>query len=185
MPIINIHQRDYPVPPEALGPMLDSLSSHNDRLWPVDMWPRMRLDRPLEVGASGGHGPIGYTVEAHEPGRSVRFRFTRPRGFDGIHRLEILPAGSGRSRLRHTIEMETRGLAHIAWPLAIRPLHDALLEDALARAEASLGLAPQVTPWSVWVKVLRWSMSRGRAVPQRVPTPTKPAATVGPAAAPR
>lgn len=45
----------------------------------------MRLDRPLDVGASGGHGPVRYVVDAHEPGRSVRFRFTDPSGFHGHH----------------------------------------------------------------------------------------------------
>ena len=171
MRVINVHERSYPVEPAALGRLLETLASKDDRLWPGDMWPRMRLDRPLGVGARGGHGPIGYTVDACEAGRMVRFRFTRPRGFDGCHWLEVLPAEGGRARLRHTIEVQTRGIARLSWPLAIRPLHDALLEDALARAEASLGIVPMVTPWPWHVRLLRWLLTRGQATAQRTPQP--------------
>jgi hypothetical protein len=47
-----------------------------------------------------------------------------------------------------------------------------LLEDALAQAQASLGLTPVLAPWSVWVKLLRWLMFDGRAQPQQTPNPS-------------
>jgi hypothetical protein len=44
----------------------------------------------------------------------------------------------------------------LVWPLAIRWLHDACLEDLLDRAGAEVG-SPAASPsrWSPWVRVLR------------------------------
>jgi hypothetical protein len=122
----------------------------------------MRFDRALAVGAIGGHGPIRYTVDAYEPGCSVRFRFTGPRGFDGHHGYEIEALGVGKARIRHALEMKTSGRAVLAWPLVYRPLHDALMEDSLDRAQAYCGGAPEARSWSVWVRLLRWALSRSR-----------------------
>lgn len=169
MKVQNIHERELPASPQQVGALIDSLSSRNDALWPRQCWPRMALDRPLGVGAAGGHGPVRYVVEAHQLGQSIRFAFTGPRGFDGHHRLEIVQAGAQRCVLRHTVEMTPRGAARLTWPLFFRPLHDALLEDALAVAQASLGQTPLVRPWSRWVKVLRWLASPGRTAPQATP----------------
>lgn len=169
MRVLNVHERGYPVSVERLGELLDSLASEKDGLWPRHSWVAMEFDRPLGVGADGGHGPIRYSVEEYRPGESVRFRFCGPKGFDGVHFFEVVESGEERSKLRHTIEMETRGLAVVLWPLMIRPLHDALIEDAFATAEASLGLAPQMTPWSLRVRFLRWVMSGGKRRPQVTP----------------
>lgn len=89
MDVLNIHKRKLEADPTAVGALLDSLSSPEDRLWPRHAWPRMAFDRPLEVGARGGHGPIRYVVEAYTPGQSIRFRFIGPSGFDGFHGYEI------------------------------------------------------------------------------------------------
>jgi hypothetical protein len=163
--VVNIHQRTIARPTTEVGRLLDSLASDQDLLWPRGLWPAMRFDRPLAVGADGGHGPVGYAVIEYEPGRRVRFRFSRPAGFNGWHELEVLPQGDG-TLIRHTIEMDATGPALLTWPLAIRWLHDACLEDAFATAEASLGLTPTVVPWSPWVKLLRWIMTGSKARPQ-------------------
>ena len=155
MKVTNVHQRLLPVPPERTGALIDTLASAHDKLWPRMHWPRMVLDAPLGAGAAGGHGPIRYVVEAFEPGHSVRFRFTSPRGFDGWHALEVLDATPVHCVLEHRLEIETRGLASLSWPLVYAPLHDALLEDALANAQTALGLAPHTVPWSPWVRLLR------------------------------
>lgn len=179
MRVLNIHEREIGAPPAAVGALLDSLASDNDALWPRTTWPRMHFDRPLGVGAVGGHGPIPYSIEEFRPGQMVRFRFLGPRGFNGHHRLEALPLGGNRTLLRHTIDMSATGAALFTWPVIIRPLHDALLEDALAQAQVSLGLAPAVSPWSAWVKLLRWLMSAGRAKPQQTAWPSRQG-TAGP-----
>jgi hypothetical protein len=166
MRVLNIHERNLPIAPARVGELLDTLASPNDRLWPKAAWPRMAFDRPLGVGADGGHGPIRYVVAAYDPGVSVVFRFKGPRGFDGGHRLDVIARPDGTTILRHTLEMEAHGLARVTWPLAFRHLHDALVEDALALAQTNLGLPPDVHPWSWWVKLLRWTMTGGKANPQ-------------------
>jgi hypothetical protein len=163
MEILNIHERVFEADPVKVGALIDSLSSGEDRLWPHHVWPRMAFDRPLGVGAKGGHGPIRYVVQEYTPGRSIRFRFTGPKGFEGYHGYEIL-SGPGQSVvLRHTLKMDAHGPALVSWPLVYRPLHDALLEDSLATAQVSLGLSPRIQPWSLRVKVLRWLVSGGRS----------------------
>jgi hypothetical protein len=156
MKVVNIHQRLLHAAPERVGALLDTLASPQDALWPRHAWPRMRFDRPLGVGADGGHGPIRYRVEAYTPGQAIRFRFTGPRGFDGWHGLEVLDATSAHCVLEHRVEMSTSGRAVWTWPLLYRPLHDALIEDGLTQAEVSLGLAPHPRPWSARVRLLRW-----------------------------
>ncbi|MBU1073515.1 hypothetical protein KKG45_09740, partial [bacterium] len=81
MKVRNIHQRTVDAPAAVVGRLFDGLASVNDPLWPADRWPPMRFDRPLQVGARGGHGLVRYDVGASEPGRSIRFDFTAPRGF--------------------------------------------------------------------------------------------------------
>jgi hypothetical protein len=171
MHVLNIHEREIPAGASKVGALIDSLASDNDALWPKAFWPAMRFDRPLSVGAVGGHGPIPYVVEEFRPGQMVKFRFLGPRGFNGSHWLEVLPKGENSTVLRHTIGMRAEGAALLSWPLIIRPLHDALLEDALALAQASVGAVPVVRPWSPWVKFLRWVMSGGRARSQQTPNP--------------
>lgn len=160
MRITNVHERRLAAPPHAVGELLDSLGSEHDRLWPRG-WPKVRFDRPLGVGARGGHGPIRYRVETWIPGESIRFRFEAPRGFEGFHAFGIRPEGAA-CVVRHVIEMETRGRALMSWLLAIRPLHDALIEDAFSRAEASLGLPVTEHRWSWRVRLLR-RILRGNA----------------------
>jgi hypothetical protein len=63
----------------------------------------MRFDRPLAVGAIGGHGPIRYVVEAYDPGAMIRFRFTRPAGFDGVHGFTVVTRDEGVV-LRHDLK---------------------------------------------------------------------------------
>lgn len=155
MRVLNVHQRVLPVPVATVGALLDTLASADDRLWPHAAWPRMHLDGPLAVGARGGHGPIRYRVEQYEPGRSVRFRFEQPRGFEGYHALVVEARGANACSLRHELAMRTHGSALLSWPFVYRPLHDALLEDALDRAQRSLATLPRPAQWSWWVRVLR------------------------------
>lgn len=167
MQVLNVHRRDFAASADEAGRLLDTLASANDLLWPGHVWPRMKLDRPLGIGAAGGHGPIRYAVEEYSPGARVRFRFSSPRGFDGWHELRVVanqPAGCG---LVHVLSMRTSGAATLLWPLIFRPLHDALLEDALSKAQASLGEVVRGHPWSMHVKLLRWFMTRGKPMPRR------------------
>lgn len=169
MRVLNVHERSLPAAPGAVGALLDGLSSREDALWPAAHWPPLVMDRPLGVGAKGGHGPVRYAVSAYVPGRLVTCRFTAPAGFEGTHGFEIMPAGERGCILRHTLEMNATGPALLSWPLVFRPLHDALLEDCLALAQAALGQPPDIRPWSAWVRVLRWALSGARHRSRRPP----------------
>lgn len=159
--IVNVHFRDFAASQDEVGSLIDSLGSKDDRLWPSDRWPAMRFEGPLRIGAAGGHGPIRYTVEEHEPGRKVRFRFTAPPGFDGAHGFEIQDTASGLVRLHHDITMLVRGPALFTWTFVFRPLHDALLRDLMDRAEVSLtGRPAQPRAWPLSVRFLRWALRR-------------------------
>ncbi len=153
----NVHERLIEAPLSLVGGLIDGLASRGDQLWPRERWPPMRFDRPLGVGAVGGHGPIRYRIEAYEPGRMIRFRFTAPRGFIGTHGLDAEETAPGVVRLRHRLTMRLRGMARLSWPLIFRPLHDALIEDALDCAAAEgAGESVQQRQWSRRVSFLRW-----------------------------
>ncbi|MGD9720372.1 MAG: hypothetical protein AB7O59_06930 [Pirellulales bacterium] len=174
MRVLNIHQRELAASPAQVGELIDSLAGPRDSLWPRHSWPRMQFDRPLAEGAVGGHGPIRYFVEQYVPGTSIRFRFTGPRGFDGYHGFDCQPTSRRTVVLKHTLQMTAHGPAIVTWPLLYRPLHDALIEDSLATAQAALGLEPDVRPWSTWVRLLRWALTGRGARPQTIVSPQVP-----------
>ncbi|WP_437765210.1 hypothetical protein WMF27_31175 [Sorangium sp. So ce281] len=109
MYVVNVHRRLLRASPERVGALIDSLASLEDALWPRHAWPRMELDRPLGVGAAGGHGPIRYFVADHAEGRRVRFRFTGPQGFDGWHGFDVLAVAPEHCVLEHRLEMRAGG----------------------------------------------------------------------------
>lgn len=156
MAVYNVHERLLPGTTREVGALIDGLASADDRLWPGRSWPRMILDRPLAVGATGGHGPIRYAVTSYAPGEWVRFTFSGPRGFRGFHEFTVHPADGDRTLLRHTLAMTLHGLALLSWPFAFRPLHDACIEDSLDAAARALGNPPaQRATWSRYVHLLR------------------------------
>lgn len=169
MKVLNIHERELRATPEQVGLLIDSFASKEDALWPGHLWVNMKFDRPLGIGATGGHGPVRYFVEEYIPGRSIKFRFIGPKGFNGFHSFEIIRAIGPIVLLRHTLQMTTHGLAILSWPIFFRPMHDAVLEDSLATAQASLGQPPRMQPWSSWVKFLRWVIWKGKARKQIAP----------------
>ncbi len=98
----------------------------------------MRLDSGLEAGSKGGHGPVRYRVVRHTPAREVAFAFTPEFPLEGEHRFDVRPGAGGGTILRHSLEGRPGGWMRIGWPLFFRWLHDALVEDALDRAEAEV-----------------------------------------------
>ena len=158
--VLNVHEREIPASPEAVGALIDSLASDQDRLWPRDAWPSMRLNQPLGVGASGGHGPVRYSVTDYEPGRRVEFQFTGPAGFHGHHSFSVIRKTKQSTVLRHELTLSPRGAAILTWPIFFRPLHNALIEECLDRAELSVSRKSGFpNRRSVWTKILRASLS--------------------------
>jgi hypothetical protein len=103
-----------------------------------------------------GTGRSATGFEAYEPGRRVDFRFTRMPGLEGVHYLEAEPAGPGAVMLRHVAEGRISGRMLLVWPLVIRFLHDALIEDLLDRAELEVtGTVASPARWSPRVRLLR------------------------------
>ncbi len=149
---VNLHERHITMNPEEAAALIDLLPT-KEGMWPRESWPALRLDRGMEVGSKGGHAMIGYHVVEYVPGRRVRFAFSAPRGLQGWHELSISPAGEG-VLVRHLLVARLRGMTRLTWFLFIRPLHDALSEDALGVAAG--GDAPR---WSWWVRLLRRTLA--------------------------
>ncbi len=158
MKILNLHERAFKTNPESAGALIDGLAGKEDRLWPGANWPPMRFDSPLQPGASGGHGPIRYHVSEYVPGRRVEFRFDRKgmaAGLDGRHYFEIINRRD-HLLLRHVVDAGCDFITWMKWHVMIGPMHDALLEDALDRAQTVLDKAPARSAcWSPWVRLLR------------------------------
>ncbi|VAW13661.1 hypothetical protein MNBD_BACTEROID03-124 [hydrothermal vent metagenome] len=106
-------------------------------------------------GSKGGHGPIRYSIEKYIPNEFILFRFIKPTGFNGIHKFEIIELKNGKTELKHTIDMDAVGKGLFTCNLAIRTLHNALLEDALDKVENQFLTEKRKTEWTIWVKILR------------------------------
>ncbi|GAA1919878.1 hypothetical protein GCM10009837_51420 [Streptomyces durmitorensis] len=165
--VLNEHERVIEAPAGVVGALLDRLSAEEDPIFPTPAWEPMIFDRPLGVGATGGHGPVRYSVTEYEPGRRVRFAFTPPD--NGFHELTVEPMGEERCRVRHVLETELRGRDRLLWPAVVRPLHDTIIEEVFDNIEraATDGCARPVR-WSPRVRLcnrLMWSR------PETVGTP--------------
>ncbi|WP_165984497.1 DUF2867 domain-containing protein [Streptomyces sp. YIM 98790] len=165
----NVHERLVNAPAGRVGALLDRLASEDDPVWPAPAWPAMRFDRPLGAGADGGHGPIRYTVAEYEPGVRVRFRFAPPRS--GFHEFSVEPVGPDRCRVRHDMLIGTPGRDLLTWPVAVRWMHDAVVEEALDNLQRAAGdTVGRPARWSPWVRLLnRVLWDRPRAVPAPPP----------------
>ncbi|WP_137993345.1 DUF2867 domain-containing protein [Streptomyces vilmorinianum] len=169
----NVHQRVVAAPADTVGALLDRLSAADDPLFPAPAWSSMRLDRPLGVGADGGHGPVRYRVTEYVPGRSVRFGFPGPGGAGerGFHRLDVEPVGPDRCRVVHTLEQSQGAGKFAVWATVVRPVHDTVVEELLDNVErAALGslAGPRPVRRSAWVRLLHrltWPRPEAAAIP--------------------
>jgi len=138
--IRNVHTRDLGVP---AGPFVDRIQE----LWPP-AWGKQEFDRPLGVGADGGHGPIRYHCTSFTPGESITFAF---REGHGTHTL----SASG-TVVRHELVGDFPLATRIRWALVVRWLHDACLEDLFDNFERAAGREPAAPArWSPWVRLVR------------------------------
>ncbi len=161
MNVINIHKRELHQPKSELARVFNTLATDNDMMLATDKWPRMKLDKGLQVGSKGGHGPIKYFVSKYQPEKSITFQFDLT-GFNGFHRFDITALATNKTELSHTIEMTTTGSATLKWTLAIRWLHDAFIEDAFDKVENHFTKDKKSSKWTLWVKTLRKVMKPKR-----------------------
>jgi hypothetical protein len=156
MQVENIHTRKITASKSQIVELLKTLSSRQDKVWPYEKWPRMKFKNGLKVGAVGGHGPIAYDVQAYNPDQEIIFRFLAPKGFNGVHKFEIKELGNQEVEMKHTIDMSTSLEGSFKWVSFVRPLHDALIEDAFDKIESHVSGKQVETPWSNYVRILRY-----------------------------
>jgi hypothetical protein len=177
--IVNVHERKLPAAPGQVGALLDRLYGADDCLWPAERWPISHRGA-LCVGAACQHANVRYTVAEYEPGQQVWFTFTEI-DLHGGHGFDVVE-GDGSACLRHTLRACPRGSMRILWPLVVRPIHDALVEDLLDNAERELtGAVASPNRYSRWVKGLRAVTARSRpGVGRTRALPSVPAAPFDP-----
>lgn len=125
-------------------------------VWPTENWPAMIFKEGIKVGAEGGHGPIRYSVEKYDPNSIIQFRFLRPLGFNGIHKFEVKELSDRQTMVTHFIDMKVNIRGAIIWLIAVRSLHNALVEDGLDKVENLFSTERKSTEWNLWVRTLRW-----------------------------
>ncbi|MEV8510404.1 DUF2867 domain-containing protein [Actinoplanes sp. NPDC051475] len=166
-PVHNVHERALPVPAAEVGRLLDRIGAADDPLWPSPAWVPMRFDRPLGVGADGGHGPVRYHVTGYRPGRQVEFTFHPRTGLHGTHTLEVVDDGPHACLLRHRLTARPSGAMRLLWPAMVETCHDTVIEHAFDNAERAVTgtvARPVRYPWRSRLAVSLES-SRVGAVP--------------------
>ncbi len=155
MKVTNIHSRTLPKSMAEVSRLLETLATDSDALWPKEKWHPMRFKDGVRVGSRGGHGPIRYSVKEIVPGTGIEFQFEKPSGFHGVHGFILEEQSESLTLLSHYIRMKTTGKSILSWWFIYRPLHNALIEDCLTKAERSLELEPKRKKWNLWVRFLR------------------------------
>ncbi|RZU53365.1 uncharacterized protein DUF2867 [Krasilnikovia cinnamomea] len=165
--IENVHERVLAAPTADVGRLLDRLGGPDDLLWPSPTWLPMRFDRPLGVGADGGHGPVRYHVTAYEPRRRVEFTFGSRINLSGTHTFEVLDRGPASCVLRHRLAARPVGMMRLLWPAAVRVCHDTVLEHLLDNAERTVtGTVAQPVRYPLRARLaVAFESVRLRAVP--------------------
>lgn len=135
MKVINIHKRIIPQPKAKISALLGMSATEKDQLTPTKYWPATSFKEGLQVGSKGGHGPLRYTVSKYDPGELIQFEFTKPKGFHGFHSVELTELEKDKTELKHTINMHTTGIGTLTWTIAIRWLHDLLIEKVFDKVE--------------------------------------------------
>jgi hypothetical protein len=155
MQIINKHERVVKTEKSKIGQMLDEICIKEKTVWPRDRWPAIEFEKSMSVGVAGGHDGIRYTITKYIPGKYLECKFTAPVGFIGSHTFEIIEIDNSTCKISHISRITPKGKIRILWPIIMRPLHDAMLEDLFDNVEIAAGLNPNKKRWSFWVKMLR------------------------------
>jgi len=127
----NVVRRVILADVDTVGAELDRIERH----WPAPPWPALHLDRGLTAGSPGRHGRIRYHVESHQPGRRTRWVFTPDMGLTGYNEIRVLESGPGRAVITDELAGRLRGRMVLVWPLGLRWLHEALINDLFDNIE--------------------------------------------------
>ena len=102
MKIINIHKREINQPKEEIVQLFKTLASENDLMLATNKWSPMQLDKGLQIGSKGGHGPIKYHVVDYNPEAFIVFEFDL-KGFNGTHQFNILEINQNKKATMKTV----------------------------------------------------------------------------------
>ena len=149
MEVINIHKRVISQPKVKISELFRTLATKNDEVLATNKWSPMIFKEGLKEDSKGGHGPIRYTVQKYTPDEFIEFKFTKPKGFNGTHRFEVIELGKNKTEIKHTIEMNTSGMGILIWSIAIRWLHDAFMEDSFDKVENHFLTKKKNTKWTI------------------------------------
>lgn len=156
MKVTNIHKRKLKQSKEKVSLLFATLATKKDQVWPIENWPAIRFNDGVKVGSRGGHGIVRYTIIAFKEGESIRFKFSKPDGFIGIHTLSLKAISEKETEIIHEIKMHTATLkATVLWFFVIRWLHDALIEEAFDKVENHFIEVNKITKYNFWVVFLR------------------------------
>ena len=154
MKVLNIHKREINQPKYEVAKLFKTLATENDLMLETNKCSPMKLDKGLQVGSKGGHGPKKYFVTDYNEDNSITFQFDLA-GFNGFHKFELRELETNKTELSHIIDMTTTGSATLKWALAIRWLHDAYTEDAFDKVDNYFSANKKSSKWSWWVRILR------------------------------
>ncbi len=162
----DIHERVIKQPSGTVGQLIDTLASEKDKLWPIEKWWPMILDRPLSVGAIGGHGSgfITYKVIEYQQSQRIVFEFSQNqngpggsstlKGLTGHHGYEVIHHPEG-CLLRHFLHVNLSGVMILEWWIKILWMHRALIGDSLDKAQYQMeGSIAKPAQWSMYAKYL-------------------------------
>ncbi|MFT5877054.1 MAG: hypothetical protein ACJA2N_001437 [Salibacteraceae bacterium] len=65
----------------------------------------MKFKDGIQVEAEDGHGPIRYSVKKYIPCEIIQFTFSKPNGFNGVHKFEVNELTNEKTEIKHTIGM--------------------------------------------------------------------------------
>ncbi|NND33326.1 MAG: hypothetical protein HKN76_12110 [Saprospiraceae bacterium] len=154
MKVLNVHSRIISATTDEIAEIIGTLATPSDLIWPIGKWPAMKFKDGLEIGNTGGHGPIRYCVSQKRT-NYIEFTFSNPKGMVGVHWIKWESVRHQETKIIHCIDMNTMGLATFKWKLVIEPLHNALIEDAFDQLENRFSSRAVKTPWSPYVHSLR------------------------------
>lgn len=139
MKVTNIHKRIINQPKQEVGKLFETLATENDKVWPTENWHPMKFKDGFKVGSTGGHGPIGYSINNIYKNEFIEFKFVKPKGYKGIHKFELIKLTDNSTEIKHTIEVDLNGFDFLGWAIIVKYLHDALLEDCFDKVENQFG----------------------------------------------
>jgi hypothetical protein len=138
MRIRNVHTRRIAASADHVGSLLDTLGSDRDQFWQTELAEPVVFAEGLRITSQGGHGTLRYRVSHSEPGRSIEAEFEPGVGLRGRHRFDVTTDDQTHCTLQHTLEATLQGQGRLAWPLGLRAIHDAVVEDVFNHVERTV-----------------------------------------------